>query len=223
MNIKYLNHSSFKITGRTPTGAEISIVTDPFVPESVGYNYPTQKAHIVSLSHHHEDHNNTSAIEGIEANSPIIIDTPGEYEIGGLIINGIKSYHDDTAGSQRGPNTIYTYDFSEARIAHLGDLGHKLESEQSEDLENIDILMIPVGGFYTIGTKSAVEIIEELEPSVVIPMHYKTPKHTDSYKDLEELEVFIKELSIPAQEVKDYSIKGKKDLPNELTLIVFSA
>lgn len=223
MNIKYLNHSSFKIIGRTPTGIEISIVTDPFVPESVGYNYPEQKAHIVSLSHHHDDHNNINAVEGIDNNTPIVLDTPGEYEIGGLIVNGIKSYHDDAEGSKRGPNTIYTYDFSEARIAHLGDLGHKLEPEQSEDLENIDILMIPVGGFYTIDAKTAAEIVEELEPSVVIPMHYKTPKHTESYKDLETLETFIKELGIPSQEVKEYSIKAKKDLPNELTLIVFSA
>src|SRR4029079_14939435 len=114
---------------KTPSGQEVSVVTDPFDPKSVGYPYPKQKANVVTLSHHHPDHNNVEAVENANGETPIIFDTPGEYEVGGLIINGIKSFHDDSQGSQRGPNTIFTYDFAEARIAHLGDLGHKLEPE----------------------------------------------------------------------------------------------
>lgn len=222
MKIKYLGHSSFKIIGKTQFGEEVTVITDPFNSKSVGLPYPTQKADVVTLSHLHDDHNAIENIEG-EANSDyVLIETPGEYEIKGLRIFGVKSYHDDKQGKERGTNNIYIYDFNEARVAHLGDIGHALESSQLEELENIDILMLPVGGVYTIDSKAAMQIIEAIEPSVTIPMHYKTAKHTDAYKELSDLETFIKESGIEVEAQKELSIKSHTDLDQITNILPLS-
>ena len=151
-----------------------------------------------------------------------MLDTPGEYEIKDLIINGLKSYHDDKQGAERGKNTIFIFDFEEARVMHLGDLGHKLTTEQLDDLEeDIDILIIPIGGGYTIDPKTAMEVIEQIEPAVVIPMHFKTDAHNESYKDLSTVEEFVSAMGITPEKVSEYTLKAHKDLPAELTIIVF--
>jgi L-ascorbate metabolism protein UlaG (beta-lactamase superfamily) len=224
MQIKYLRHSSFKIKGKTYSGKEVTIITDPFNPESVGkFKYPKQDANIVTLSHTtHKDHN---AIENINGESPkdyILLDTPGEYEIKDLIVNGIKSYHDDKQGAERGKNTIFVYDFEEARVMHLGDLGHKLTNEQLDELEeDIDILIIPVGGHYTIDAKTAVDVIEQIEPAIVIPMHYKTDAHSAEYNELTTVDEFISKMGTTPERVSDFTLKAHKDLPGELTILVF--
>lgn len=212
MKIKYLGHSSFKITGKTEFGEEVTLVTDPFNDKEVGIKYPKQKADVVSISHHHGDHDAVDNIEGNPKEDYVIIDTPGEYEIKGLRVYGIGSFHDDKKGAERGTNTIYIYDFDEARIAHLGDLGHKLEPDQLEELENIDILITPVGGVFTIDAKQANEIIEDLEPSTTIPMHYKTDKHADMFKDLGTLEDFLKETDSKSEPQKEINLKSHNDL-----------
>lgn len=213
MKIKYLGHSSFKITGKTQFGEEVTLITDPFNSKEVGLPYTKQPADVVTLSHQHGDHNATENIDGTVKEDYVLLDTPGEYEIKGLRVFGLKSYHDDKKGEERGTNVIYVYDFMEARIAHLGDLGHQLESDQLELLENIDILLCPVGGEYTINPKTALEVIEDLSPMVTIPMHYKTPKHAATYSKLATLEDFLKEVGageIEAQ--KELSIKSHNDL-----------
>lgn len=208
MKIRYIGHSSFKISGKSQFGEEVTVITDPFDSKSVGITYPKQTADVVTLSHHHDDHNKIENIDG----DPVVIETPGEYEVKGLRIFGLKSYHDDKKGSERGKNTIYIYDFMEARIAHLGDLGHPLESDQLEELENIDILMVPVGGIYTIDSKIAMQVIESIEPSVTIPMHYKTTKHSKDYADLAELNTFLNEAGVEVEPEKELSIKSHNDL-----------
>lgn len=224
MQIKYIGHSSFKIKGKTYSGKEVVILTDPFKPEAVGkVKYPQQDAQIVTLSHHHDDHNAIEKVNGELNKDFIVLDTPGEYEIKDLIVDGIKSYHDDKQGAERGKNTIFIYDFEEARVMHLGDLGHKLNNEQLDELEeDIDILIIPVGGHYTIDVKTAVEVIEQIEPAIVIPMHYKTENHNDSYNELQTVEDFINEMGVTPEKVSgDYTLKAHKDLPAELTILVF--
>lgn len=224
MKIKYLGHSSFKITGKTLNGEQITVITDPFDKKEVGLNFPSQSGDIITISHHHSDHNNVENIKGTDkTDEPFVIDTPGEYEVKGLRIFGLKSYHDDKQGKERGSNTIYVYDFEEARIAHLGDLGHPLESNQLEELEGIEILMVPVGGDYTINPETAMQVIESIEPLIVIPMHYKTSKHSGSFDKLATLEDFLNEAGVQAETKDEVSIKTKSDLPQNLTIIPLSA
>lgn len=223
MKIKYLGHSSFKITGKTQFGEEITVITDPFNSKEVGLNYPKQEADVVTLSHHHGDHDAIDNIEGEPRENYVLLDTPGEYEIKGLRIFGTKSYHDDKKGEERGPNTIFVYDFMEARIAHIGDLGHQLESDQLEQLENIDILLTPIGGEYTIDPKGALEVIENLEPAVTIPMHYKTAKHTAAFDKLATLDDFLKEVGAgDAEPQKELSVKNHNDLEQMANVITLS-
>jgi len=217
MKIKYLGHSSFKITGKSDIEQNITIVTDPFDAKAVGFNFPTTETDIVTISHAHPDHNSLEKIKPKEK-ALFTADTPGEYEIADMRIYGLKSYHDNTEGADRGNNTIFIYDFKEARIAHLGCIGHDLNSDLIEELKNVEILMIPIGGTYTIDIKQALEIIEEIEPLIAIPMHYKTDKHNASYKDLSTLEEFIAKASLPVQNLDELNIKSKSDLPNTLTI-----
>ena len=220
MKIKYLGHSSFLIEGKTTSGESVSVVTDPFDPKSVGFPYPSVQANIITSSHEgHGDHDWYQGVKQKGESSPIIINTPGEYEVSGLSIFGFKSYHDDKKGAERGLNTIYVYDFEVARIAHLGDLGHLPEPSLIEALDGTEILMIPVGGVYTIGPKRAIEIIEKIEPLIVIPMHYKTKDHSATFDKLATLEDFLKEVCVKHEPQKELRIKSKTDLPEELTFI----
>jgi len=222
MKINYLGHSSFLITGKTNTGEEVSLVTDPFDPKAVGLSYSKQKADIVTISHNHPDHFYLKNIEGEANNGYFLIETPGEYELKGLRVFGIKSFHDDKNGLDRGGNIMYVYDFAEATIAHLGDIGHTLDSNQLELLEEVDILMIPVGGKFTVDPKIAMQIIESIEPKIVIPMHYKSEKMIPAYDELSTLQGFLAEAGTEATTEKNLIIKAKSDLPQETKIIPLS-
>jgi L-ascorbate metabolism protein UlaG (beta-lactamase superfamily) len=136
----------------------------------MGYSLGKPKARIVTVSHQHPGH---SYVEGI-GGDPRPTAGPGEYEISGILIIGIATFHDAEDGSQRGKNTVYLMEMDEVSLCHLGDLGHMLTAEQIEELGNVDILLIPVGGVSTIDAPVAAELARQLEPKVVIPMHYKT-------------------------------------------------
>lgn len=221
MRIKYLGHSSFLIEGKTSHTQAIKLVTNPFDPKAVGFPFPNVAANAITSSHEgHKDHDWYEGVKGIDDQSPIIINTPGEYEVNGLRIIGLKSYHDDKKGEERGPNTIYVYDFDVARVAHLGDIGHLPSSELMEALDGTEILFIPVGGKYTIGAKRAMEIIENIEPLIVIPMHYKTDKHSENFAEIETLQNFLDEVGVKPTPQKELKIKSKSDLPTELTVII---
>lgn len=169
MKIEWKGHSSFLLT--TSNGVEI--LTDPF-NEEVGYPLPKVKADYVTISHQHYDHNYTQLLDQ-SLKKPIIIQDQEahSYPQSGLRIEGIASFHDSEKGTKRGSNTIYKISVEGLSIAHLGDLGHILTGKQLSQLGSIDILCIPVGGFYTINAEEAYKIIELLKPSVVLPMHYK--------------------------------------------------
>ncbi|MBU1062633.1 MBL fold metallo-hydrolase [Patescibacteria group bacterium] len=205
MYITYIGHSCFKIQDKAGSDG-VTIITDPF-DKTVGFKMPSGQADIVLVSHQHSDHNNTDAISG----NPFIITNAGEYEIKDVSIEGVDTFHDNSSGKERGDNIAYKINIEGINIVHLGDLGHSLDSKQLEKLSGADILLIPVGGNYTIDAKKAVEVISQIEPRIVIPMHYKVGASTVEVAGVDK---FIKELGIePAYEDK---LKiSKKELPQE--------
>ncbi|BAF60870.1 predicted Zn-dependent hydrolases [Pelotomaculum thermopropionicum SI] len=165
MIIQWLGHACFLIAfsdGRV-------LMTDPFGPE-VGYPRPAYPADVVTVSHQHFDHNAVKQVPG----RPRVIEGEGRHDLEGITITGVPSFHDSSKGGQRGKNTIFVIEAEGLRVCHLGDLGHVLEEEQVEQIGRVDVLMIPVGGFYTIGAGEAVRVVEQLKPKYVLPMHYKT-------------------------------------------------
>ena len=205
MIITWLGHSCFKIQDKAgPDG--VVVITDPF-DKSVGLKAPKCEADIVTVSHDHYDHNNVRVIRG----NPFVIKSAGEYEVKNVFIEGVESYHDDQQGAERGKNIIYRIDIDDMSVIHLGDLGHTLDAKQLDKLEGADILLVPVGGIYTIGASKAVEVVSQIEPRIVIPMHYKIPGLKIS---LEGVDKFIKELGVNPTYEEKLKI-SKKDLPAE--------
>ena len=209
MTINWFGHSCFRIETK-----EASILIDRFSEEKTGLRPPKIKDDIVLVTHEHLDHNN---IEGLNPEA-FLINTPGEYEKKGVAVRGISSYHDKTQGKERGLNTIFVIKAEEMKICHLGDLGQeKLEDKQVEEIGDIDILLVPVGGNYTINYKEAIEVISQIEPKIIIPMHYKIK---DLKADIEGPEKFVKELGLTPEKLDKYKI-AKKLLPvEEMKLIM---
>ncbi len=165
MRIKWRGHASFLIE---LAGKEL--VTDPF-DEELGYPLSPLTADIVTISHDHWDHNAPETIQG----NPLIVKGSGVTEIDGITLRGVDSWHDAKEGRKRGPNTIFKISAEGIDLVHLGDLGHLLSAGQEEDIGAVDILLIPVGGEFTIDADQAVEVAARLQPKIVIPMHYATP------------------------------------------------
>ncbi|MFA5029860.1 MAG: MBL fold metallo-hydrolase [Patescibacteria group bacterium] len=211
MQIQWLGHSCFKIQTKN-NGEEIIIATDPYGTQFCSSGVPKFKADVVTISHDHDDHNNLNAIMG----DPFVVRGPGEYETKGIFIYGIPAWHDEQAGQERGANIIYRINTEGINLVHLGDLGHLLSDEQIEKLGDVDILMIPVGGVFTIDAKKANEIIGEVEPRLVIPMHYKSPLFKEQVDGVEK---FLKESGLPSETLDKLKI-NKKDLPQEETKII---
>ena len=213
MYISQLGHSCFKIQDKQgPDG--ITVITDPF-DKSTGLKTPSLEADIVTVSHDHHDHNNTGAIRG----NPFIINSAGEYDIKGIMIEGVESYHDDKQGAELGKNIIYRIEIDDITVAHLGDLSQALDNKQLERLVGVDILLIPVGGIYTLDAKKAVEVVSQIEPRIVIPMHYKVKGLKININGVDK---FVKELSIKPTYEEKLKI-SKKDLPAEdMELIIFN-
>ncbi len=209
MEIKWFGQACFEIKGDKST-----LIIDPF-DEETGLTVPKLQGDIVAVTHDHFDHNNIKAVAG----DPFIITGPGEYEAKGIFINGIPTSHDEKEGEDRGENIAYIIQIDDLRICHLGDLGHKLTNEQLDLIDGVDILMIPVGGEYTIDAKNAVKIIEDIEPRIVIPMHYQIQKLT-GVKGLAKVDNFLSEMGVKDINKKD-SFKIKKDrLPTDKTEVV---
>lgn len=207
MDIYWGGQACFKIKGRST-----SLLIDPFDPAQTGLKLPKDfQSDIVLITHDHPDHNFTSGVSG----DPVVISGPGEYEIKGVAIEGVSVFHDKSKGGERGKNTAYHINFEGLSIVHLGDLGHVLEQEQLEEIGLCDILMIPVGGVYTIDAKDAIEVVSQLEPKIVLPMHYKLP---GLKYELEDVDPFLREMGV-TQTMPKLSITKEK-LPQELQVIV---
>lgn len=206
MDITSLGHSSFRIKGKSTT-----LVTDPFDSAFVGLKFPKHiSSDIVTVSHGHKDHSAVSHIEG----SPFVVNGPGEYEVKGVGIVGVFSYHD---AEKKERNTIYRFEMDDLNIVHLGDLGVMLTSEEIDTLNGIDILFIPVGGVYTIDATQAAKIISEIDPSIIIPMHYQRP---GLKFDLAPVSAFLKEMGQETVTAQSKLTISKAKLPEQKQIIV---
>lgn len=216
MDITYLGHSSFRIKTKTAV-----IVTDPFDPKMVGLKFSGVEADIVTCSHDHRDHGASELVSGVKK----VVSGPGEYEISGVSIIGYPSFHDSKEGAERGKNTIYVYEADGLRLAHLGDLGHVLSEDLVSEIGDIDVLMIPVGGEFTIGPKAAAEVVGKIEPCFVIPMHYQQPGlNPGSFAKLEPVETFLKETGYVTETLPKFSIKKEEILEDQnIKVIVLAA
>jgi L-ascorbate metabolism protein UlaG (beta-lactamase superfamily) len=170
MRVKWLGHSCFLLTSDSGT----RILTDPYTPGQLGLSYGpiTESADIVLCSHEHPDHNNVAAVKG----NPLVIKGPGSKEAKGIKFKGIPAYHDEDRGSKRGNDIVFVFELDGMRICHLGDLGHDLSESEVKEIGRVDILFIPVGGFYTFEPPVAVRVSDRLKPRVVVPMHFLTAK-----------------------------------------------
>ena len=167
MQLKWYGHSCFLLTAADGT----RILTDPCDPEMTGYRLPRIETDIVTISHGHHDHNYLAAAAG----KPAVIDTAGAHEARGISITGVPTWHDDVQGAKRGANLVFTFEIDGLRVAHLGDLGEIPPDAAFTAIGPVDVLLCPVGGFYTIDAGTAWQVTERLRPRVIVPMHYKTP------------------------------------------------
>jgi len=195
-------------------GERTRIAIDPFKKSEVGIKPAKIKADILLITHDHPDHNNVKAIKG----KPFVIDNPGEYEMKGAYIQGFEAFHDDNKGKDEGKVTIYRIQAGGWTMVHLSSLGQKeLTPDQVEQLGEVDVLMIPVGGNDTIDASGAQKVINQVEPKVAIPMHYKIP---DSKLDLEKVDKFLKVMGQKSVEPQSVFKVKAKNLPQEETKIV---
>lgn len=184
MKITWLGHSSFLIEDSKGR----KILTDPF-DESVGYKTFNGDVDVVTISHHHFDHDYTKNLDSSKVH---ILDKVGAFNLCDIPIIGFPSFHDETKGTKRGENTIYVITVDDYKLCHLGDLGHALSKDEIISLGNIDILLIPVGGNYTIDAKAAYELTKSLKSHIIIPMHYKTPALSFPLDGVENFLTFMK-------------------------------
>lgn len=216
MTITYLGHSCFKLEGKENQAV---LIMDPFNAD-YGLKVPKMEADILTISHKHKDHSNAEAVKGTDG-KPFTINMAGEYEIKGVLVYGVPSYHDDEQGAKRGANIIYRIEMDNISIAHLGDLGHIPSNEIFEKLEGVDVLLIPVGGTYTIGAKEAANIISQIEPRIVVPMHYND--NNLKMDDVDTVEPFLKEMGVSKPEATNKLKLTKNDLPQGTMQVVVMA
>ena len=172
MKIEYLGHASFRITASDGT----TIVTDPYEPGygggSLGFGKIQAPADIVTISHEHGDHNYAVGVPG----NPTVVRGAGIHKVKGIEFNAVATFHDDQEGSKRGPNSVMCFEVDGVNVCHLGDLGHPLSDLQGAAIGDVDVLLAPVGGSYTIDANVASQTVDALKPKVVLPMHYSNAK-----------------------------------------------
>ena len=207
MEIAWLGQSCFRIRGR-----EAIVVTDPCPPSS-GYTIGRPTANIVTVSHGHENH---SYVKGV-AGKPTILERPGEYEIQGAFMTGVRTYHDASKGAVHGPNVSFVIEMEDVRVCHLGDLGHTPTPEQVEEMSGVGVLLVPVGGHTTIDAPTAAEVVNIIEPAIVVPMHYRTP---DVQSELATIDRFLKEMGAKDLEPQPKLTVGRKSLPHETQVVL---
>ncbi len=232
MQIQYLNHSSFLIKIRV-NGVLLTVLTDPFNP-NIGIPFKKVKADLVTVSHLHNDHCYLQCISNLKKpldlktehfymngnEEPFIVSKPGDYELKGVRITGIDSYHDDKKGSFRGHNTIFVIRYKDLSVCHLGDLGHILTDSQIEEIGDVDVLLVPVGGFYTIDSEQASKVIAQIEPNYVIPMHYKTKWHSKDFDKIDPLSKFLEVMGQESLEPMDkFNVVKSANEDTELVLL----
>ncbi|GCE48579.1 L-ascorbate metabolism protein UlaG (beta-lactamase superfamily) [Thermosporothrix hazakensis] len=213
MEITWLGHSCFQIRGK-----QVTLVTDPYTPlqgssEGEQPRLSQINARIVTVSHNHPGHNNVSAVGG----TPYIVRGPGEYEISDVLITGVASFHDKEYGKKFGRNTIYVIHMDDLVICHLGDLGHTLQETQLEAVADADVLLLPVGGEHVINAAQAAEVISQIEPRIVVPMHYTSGESQGV------LETFCKEMGIETITPQPKLVVTPNTLPTETQVVILTS
>jgi len=211
MTIRYLGHSSFLIKAK-----EGVVVIDPFDPGMVGFPFPKVSANIVLVTHEHPDHNNAAAVGG----DPFVINGPGEYEVSGIKVWGLPTFHDKNRGAERGKNTVYLFEAEGLTLCHLGDVGHLLMEETAGEIGNPDILFVPTGGVYTIDHEEAAKVVAQLEPKIVVPMHFKVPGMKKDFDGLSEVSAFLEEMGATEVGVQKELKVTTGTLPEEMKVVV---
>lgn len=207
--IKWLGHACVRLRGR-----DVTVLMDPVGPET-GYLPSKQRADIVTVSHPHPGHRNLELVRpGYR-----LIEGPGEYEIKGTFITGIRTYHDDEQGRRLGKNTVYVVDLDGVQVCHLGDLGHVLSDEQAELLSDVDVLLISVGGGPTLDADRAVEVIGQIEPHIVIPLQFRT-EHGDAARD--PLERFMRAMGVTEWSTRETLTVRKGEFGEAVEVVVLA-
>ena len=189
MDVTWLGHGCFRLRGR---GA--AVVTDPY-PPTIGLKLSRMDAEVVTVSHEHDNHNYTQVVR----DGAYEIHGPGEYEVAGVSVIGVPTYHDEQKGAKHGRNTVYLIEIDDVRVCHLGDLGHKLDDSEAEAVASPDVLLVPVGGRSAINGAQAAEVVRQLEPRYVVPMHYAIP---GLKIELDPLDRFLKEMGVATSEAQ---------------------
>jgi L-ascorbate metabolism protein UlaG (beta-lactamase superfamily) len=220
MEISWLGHSCFQVRGK-----QVTLITDPFAPQAVE-NAPQREAlklgkvnaSIVTISHDHPNHSYVQDIGG----NPRVVRGPGEYEISDVLITGVAAYHDNKRGQERGRNTIYVIHIDGVVVCHLGDLGHTLQEEQLEEVADADILLVPIGGQHTINAAQAAEVISQVEPRIVIPMHYDPPAIDGAHESPDALSKFCREMGVETIEPQAKLVVTRNTLSDETQIVILA-
>lgn len=172
MKIEFVGHATFLIT--TSNGTRI--LTDPINyathSDQLRYKRVTEPVDVVTVSHEHGDHSGYRELKG----SPVVIKAEGKFAAGGAQFTGFATWHDEAQGSKRGSNIVFVISADDLRVAHMGDLGHVLSADQAAAIGNVDVMLVPVGGYYTIDGAGADTVARQLAADIVIPMHFKTDR-----------------------------------------------
>jgi len=189
MDVTWLGQSCFRLRGKNA-----AVITDPY-PPTIGLRLPRQEAEVLTISHEHENHAYAQAVR----DGAYEIKGPGEYEVAGVSVLGFATFHDTEKGAKRGRNTVYLIEIDDVRVCHLGDLGHALDDEDAEKVSSVDVLLVPVGGRTAINAVEAAEVVRQLEPRFVVPMHYAVP---GLKVELDSVDRFLKEMAVTASEAQ---------------------
>ena len=182
VKVVWHGHACFELQGKG-----VTIVIDPF--KGIGIPEPKATADIVLCSHSHQDHNNVKPVLGKEGQ--VLESFVGSKKVKGVTIRGIAAFHDEAKGSKRGKNSIYTFALDNVQFCHLGDLGHDLSPEILKEIGKIDVLFVPVGGYYTMGPETATKVCQELKPKIIFPMHYRMPGLSSNFDSLKTVDDFL--------------------------------
>jgi L-ascorbate metabolism protein UlaG (beta-lactamase superfamily) len=210
VDVTWLGHGCFRLRGRSA-----AVVTDPY-PPSLGPRLPKLEADLVTISHKHENHSYSKAV----AKDPYVVDGPGEYEVAGITVLGLPTFHDASQGEVHGRNTVCVIELDDVRVCHLGDLGHALAADMLEALGNVDVLLVPVGGGNTLDAAGAAEVVRQVEPRVVVPMHYALPAVKTQ---LAPVERFLKEMGVTEAEPQTRLSVQASSAESETRVVVLEA
>ncbi len=208
--ITWLGHACFRLKSR-----DAVIITDPY-DKSLGLGTLNQRADIVTVSHDNAHHNTLAGVKG----EPFVVNSPGEYEVRGVFITGVWSFADDQQGKVRGRNTIFLFHLDDLIVCHLGSLAHTLNASQLDALSNVDVLLVPVGGNTTLTPTRASEVISQVEPKIVVPMHYSTGRES---VELGTLDAFAKEMGLKEWTAEDKLSLKASDLDETTRVVVLEA